>query len=167
MVRDGSVVQTDEAHSRHTDRLSHELGHCKLASCLFYVCILMFSYLKKIGHHRQVSHETHRWQHLARWVQWFHSHRGRRRICWQAQAQELAKYFASLPETERPTIILSSPFCECWPPHLTCSRSKACRDRCLQTAQPISDELGLPIFVDHGSNHLNKLYACSNVLRKA
>lgn len=30
-----------------------------------------------------------------------------------AQADELADYFMSLPEHERPTIILSSPYCEC------------------------------------------------------
>ena len=28
------------------------------------------------------------------------------------QAQELAEYFLSLPEDQRPTIILSSPYCE-------------------------------------------------------
>ncbi|KAH9898443.1 histidine phosphatase superfamily [Cubamyces lactineus] len=50
-----------------------------------------------------------------------------------AQAQELADYFLSLPEEERPTILLSSPYY-----------------RCLQTAVPTAQKLGLPLYVEHG-----------------
>ncbi|KAI0374213.1 PGAM-domain-containing protein [Pilatotrama ljubarskyi] len=49
------------------------------------------------------------------------------------QAQELADYFLSLPEDLRPTIILSSPYY-----------------RCLQTAVPSAQKLGLPLYVEHG-----------------
>ncbi|KAI5898340.1 PGAM-domain-containing protein [Schizophyllum commune H4-8] len=49
------------------------------------------------------------------------------------QAEETARYFASLPEDERPTLIFSSPYY-----------------RCLQTVQPIAKALGLPIYVEHG-----------------
>ncbi|KAI9063023.1 phosphoglycerate mutase-like protein [Trametes sanguinea] len=49
------------------------------------------------------------------------------------QAQELADYFLSLPEDERPTIILSSPYY-----------------RCLQTAVPTAQKLDLPLYVEHG-----------------
>ncbi|KAJ7254065.1 histidine phosphatase superfamily [Mycena haematopus] len=51
----------------------------------------------------------------------------------QAQAQELADYFLSLPEDQRPTAIFSSPYY-----------------RCLQTSQPVAKALGVPIFVEHG-----------------
>ncbi|KAJ7619076.1 phosphoglycerate mutase-like protein [Mycena polygramma] len=49
------------------------------------------------------------------------------------QAHELAAYFLSLPEEQRPTAIFSSPYY-----------------RCLQTSQPVSKALGLPIYVEHG-----------------
>ncbi|KAJ6604699.1 histidine phosphatase superfamily [Mycena vulgaris] len=49
------------------------------------------------------------------------------------QAQELAEYFLSLPENQRPTAIFSSPYY-----------------RCLQTANPVSAALGVPIYVEHG-----------------
>jgi len=49
------------------------------------------------------------------------------------QAKELASYFASLPEDQRPTAIFSSPYY-----------------RCLQTSQPTSEALGVPIYVEHG-----------------
>ncbi|KAG7099258.1 hypothetical protein E1B28_001121 [Marasmius oreades] len=49
------------------------------------------------------------------------------------QAEELATYFLSLPEDKRPTAIFSSPYY-----------------RCLQTSKPVSDALGLPIYVEHG-----------------
>ncbi|KAF5314135.1 hypothetical protein D9611_006886 [Ephemerocybe angulata] len=52
--------------------------------------------------------------------------------CVQAQAQELADYFLSLPEDQRPTAIFSSPFY-----------------RCLQTSQPTAKALGLPIHIEH------------------
>ncbi|TFK41114.1 histidine phosphatase superfamily [Crucibulum laeve] len=51
----------------------------------------------------------------------------------EAQAEELAQYFLSLPEEERPTAIFSSPFY-----------------RCLQTSKPVARALGLPIYVEHG-----------------
>ncbi|KII93515.1 hypothetical protein PLICRDRAFT_673492 [Plicaturopsis crispa FD-325 SS-3] len=51
----------------------------------------------------------------------------------ETQAKETAAYFLSLPENERPTVIFSSPYY-----------------RCLQTAQPISQALNVPIFVEHG-----------------
>jgi len=50
-----------------------------------------------------------------------------------SQAQELAEYFLSLREGERPTAIFSSPYY-----------------RCLQTSKPISNALKVPIFVEHG-----------------
>ncbi|TBU65026.1 histidine phosphatase superfamily [Dichomitus squalens] len=50
-----------------------------------------------------------------------------------SQAKELADFFISLPEEERPTIVLSSPY-----------------HRCLQTAQPTAEALKLPIYVEHG-----------------
>jgi len=49
------------------------------------------------------------------------------------QAQELANYFLSLDEDQRPTAIFSSPY-----------------SRCLQTSQPVAKALGLPIYVEHG-----------------
>ncbi|KAJ7181708.1 phosphoglycerate mutase-like protein [Mycena crocata] len=49
------------------------------------------------------------------------------------QAQELADYFLTLPEDQRPTAIFSSPYY-----------------RCLQTSQPTSIALGVPIYVEHG-----------------
>ncbi|KAI0078918.1 phosphoglycerate mutase-like protein [Panus rudis PR-1116 ss-1] len=49
------------------------------------------------------------------------------------QAKELADYFLSLPEDERPTAIFSSPYY-----------------RCLQTAKPVAVALNLPLYVDHG-----------------
>ncbi|KIK43558.1 hypothetical protein CY34DRAFT_81584 [Suillus luteus UH-Slu-Lm8-n1] len=51
----------------------------------------------------------------------------------EAQAQELAAYFLAIPEEKRPTIILSSPYY-----------------RCLQTSQPTSRALEVPIYVEHG-----------------
>ncbi|KAL0580407.1 C6 zinc cluster transcription factor-like protein [Marasmius crinis-equi] len=49
------------------------------------------------------------------------------------QAEELAQYFLSLPEDQRPTAIFSSPYY-----------------RCLQTSKPVSEALGVPIYVEHG-----------------
>ncbi|THV04907.1 phosphoglycerate mutase-like protein [Dendrothele bispora CBS 962.96] len=49
------------------------------------------------------------------------------------QAEELATYFSSLPEDQRPTAIFSSPYY-----------------RCLQTAKPTSIALNIPIYVEHG-----------------
>ncbi|KAH9849802.1 histidine phosphatase superfamily [Lenzites betulinus] len=49
------------------------------------------------------------------------------------QAHELGDYFLSLPEDQRPTIILSSPYY-----------------RCLQTSVPTAQKLGLPLYVEHG-----------------
>ncbi|PAV22401.1 phosphoglycerate mutase [Pyrrhoderma noxium] len=49
------------------------------------------------------------------------------------QAKELANYFLSLPVEKRPTAIFSSPFY-----------------RCLQTARPTAEALGLPLYVEHG-----------------
>ncbi|KAG5648030.1 hypothetical protein DXG03_007065 [Asterophora parasitica] len=51
----------------------------------------------------------------------------------ETQAKELGEYFLSLPDEERPTAIFSSPYY-----------------RCLQTSQPVSQALGLPIYVEHG-----------------
>ncbi|KAI0322725.1 histidine phosphatase superfamily [Amylostereum chailletii] len=51
----------------------------------------------------------------------------------ETQAKEVADYFASLPEDERPTAIFSSPYY-----------------RCIQTAKPVSEALGVPIYVEHG-----------------
>ncbi|KAG8857409.1 hypothetical protein FRB96_005708 [Tulasnella sp. 330] len=50
-----------------------------------------------------------------------------------AQAEQLASYFSSLPEDQRPTAIFSSPFY-----------------RCLQTSTPVAKALGLPLHVEHG-----------------
>lgn len=33
------------------------------------------------------------------------------RECYQTQAEEVAQYFLSLPEDERPTAVFSSPYC--------------------------------------------------------
>ncbi|KAL8277438.1 hypothetical protein RQP46_010160 [Phenoliferia psychrophenolica] len=52
------------------------------------------------------------------------------RLSW---AKELAKWFAALPEKERPQAIISSPLY-----------------RCLQTATPAAEALGLPIVCEHG-----------------
>ncbi|KAJ6610044.1 histidine phosphatase superfamily [Mycena sp. CBHHK59/15] len=49
------------------------------------------------------------------------------------QAQELAAYFMTLPEEDRPTAIFSSPYY-----------------RCLQTSKPVSNALGVPVYVEHG-----------------
>lgn len=49
------------------------------------------------------------------------------------QAQELADYFLSLPEEQRPTAIFSSPYY-----------------RCLQTTKPVSNALNIPIYAEHG-----------------
>ncbi|KAJ7837569.1 phosphoglycerate mutase-like protein [Mycena olivaceomarginata] len=49
------------------------------------------------------------------------------------QAQELAEYFLTLPEDQRPTAIFSSPYY-----------------RCLQTSKPVAKALGVPIYVEHG-----------------
>ncbi|KAJ3479925.1 hypothetical protein NLI96_g8707 [Meripilus lineatus] len=51
----------------------------------------------------------------------------------ETQAQELAEYFVSLPEEQRPSAIFSSPYY-----------------RCLQTAKPVAGALGVPIYVEHG-----------------
>lgn len=51
----------------------------------------------------------------------------------ETQAKELAEYFASLPEDQRPTAIYSSPYY-----------------RCLQTIRPTSQALNVPIYVEHG-----------------
>jgi len=51
----------------------------------------------------------------------------------EEQARELAEHFKSLPLEHRPTAIFSSPYY-----------------RCLQTAQPTSIALGIPIYVEHG-----------------
>ncbi|KAJ7631042.1 phosphoglycerate mutase-like protein [Roridomyces roridus] len=51
----------------------------------------------------------------------------------ETQAQELADYFLSLPEDQRPTAIFSSPYY-----------------RCLQTAHPTAVALSLPLYVEHG-----------------
>ncbi|KAF7320282.1 hypothetical protein MKEN_00812900 [Mycena kentingensis (nom. inval.)] len=51
----------------------------------------------------------------------------------ETQADQLAKYFLSLPEEDRPTLIASSPYY-----------------RCLQTAAPTSRALATPIFVESG-----------------
>ncbi|KXN89984.1 Transcription factor tau 55 kDa subunit [Leucoagaricus sp. SymC.cos] len=51
----------------------------------------------------------------------------------EAQAKELASYFLSLPEDERPTAIFSSPYY-----------------RCLQTSQPTAQALNTPLYVEHG-----------------
>ncbi|KAI0757041.1 histidine phosphatase superfamily [Daedaleopsis nitida] len=49
------------------------------------------------------------------------------------QAEELAQFFLSIPEDERPTAIFSSPYY-----------------RCLQTAKPTAELLKLPLYVEHG-----------------
>ncbi|KAI0735212.1 histidine phosphatase superfamily [Earliella scabrosa] len=49
------------------------------------------------------------------------------------QAEELARFFLSFPEEERPTAIFSSPYY-----------------RCLQTAKPSAELLKLPLYVEHG-----------------
>ncbi|KAF9531963.1 histidine phosphatase superfamily [Crepidotus variabilis] len=51
----------------------------------------------------------------------------------EAQAEELAKHFLSLPEDQRPTAIFSSPYY-----------------RCIQTAQPTSQHLNIPLYIEHG-----------------
>ncbi|GAB1517193.1 C6 zinc cluster transcription factor-like protein [Rhizoctonia solani] len=50
-----------------------------------------------------------------------------------AQAADLAKYIKSLPEEQRPSLLFSSPYY-----------------RCLQTSNPSSEILDLPIYVEHG-----------------
>jgi len=55
------------------------------------------------------------------------------------QAREVAQHFASLPEDKRPTVVVSSPYI-----------------RCLQTAAPTGEALGLPLYVEHG---LSEWYA--------
>ncbi|KAF7347792.1 PGAM-domain-containing protein [Mycena venus] len=50
-----------------------------------------------------------------------------------SQAQEVAEYFLTLPEAQRPTAIFSSPYY-----------------RCLQTSKPVSNALGIPVYVEHG-----------------
>ncbi|KAJ1310426.1 hypothetical protein OPQ81_007159 [Rhizoctonia solani] len=50
-----------------------------------------------------------------------------------AQAVDLAKFIKSLPENQRPTLLFSSPYY-----------------RCLQTSNPSSEILGIPIYVEHG-----------------
>ncbi|KZV77740.1 phosphoglycerate mutase-like protein [Peniophora sp. CONT] len=51
----------------------------------------------------------------------------------ETQAKEVADYFLSLPEDERPTAIFSSPYY-----------------RCIQTIAPTAEALGVPIFIEHG-----------------
>jgi len=51
----------------------------------------------------------------------------------EVQAREVANYFKSLPEDQRPTAIFSSP-----------------SYRCLQTSKPVAIALGVPIYVEHG-----------------
>ncbi|KAI0044931.1 phosphoglycerate mutase-like protein [Auriscalpium vulgare] len=51
----------------------------------------------------------------------------------ESQAEEVAQFFLSLPEDERPTAIFSSPYY-----------------RCLQTIKPTSKALGVPIYAEHG-----------------
>lgn len=51
----------------------------------------------------------------------------------ETQAEELAQYFLSLPEEERPTALFSSPYY-----------------RCLQTSKPVANALNIPIYVEHG-----------------
>ncbi|KAH9082158.1 histidine phosphatase superfamily [Lactarius deliciosus] len=51
----------------------------------------------------------------------------------ETQAKEVADYFLSLPEDQRPTAIFSSPYY-----------------RCLQTSKPTAAALGLPIYAEHG-----------------
>jgi len=51
----------------------------------------------------------------------------------EVQAREVADYFLSLPEDQRPTAIFSSPYY-----------------RCLQTSKPTAIALGLPIYAEHG-----------------
>lgn len=51
----------------------------------------------------------------------------------ETQAKEVAAYFLSLPESERPTAIFSSPYY-----------------RCLQTALPTAQALNIPIYIEHG-----------------
>ncbi|CUA72244.1 putative protein YNL108C [Saccharomyces cerevisiae S288c] [Rhizoctonia solani] len=50
-----------------------------------------------------------------------------------AQAADLANFIKSLPEEHRPTLLFSSPYY-----------------RCLQTTNPTSEVLGIPIYVEHG-----------------
>ncbi|KAF8610130.1 phosphoglycerate mutase-like protein [Ceratobasidium sp. AG-I] len=54
------------------------------------------------------------------------------------QAISLAKHIASLPEDRRPTLLFSAPY-----------------SRCLQTANPTAEILGLPILVEHGLGEWN------------
>lgn len=49
------------------------------------------------------------------------------------QAEETAAYFLSLPQSERPTAIFSSPYY-----------------RCIQTSLPVSKALNIPIYIEHG-----------------
>jgi len=51
----------------------------------------------------------------------------------ETQAEELAAFFESLPEDERPTALFCSPFY-----------------RCLQTANPVAKRLGIPFYIEHG-----------------
>jgi len=51
----------------------------------------------------------------------------------EEQAKEVAAYFYSLPEDQRPTAIFSSPYY-----------------RCLQTSKPTANTLGIPIYAEHG-----------------
>jgi len=51
----------------------------------------------------------------------------------EEQAREVAAYFHSWPEDQRPTAIFSSPYY-----------------RCLQTSQPTAKKLDIPIYAEHG-----------------
>ncbi|TDL28486.1 phosphoglycerate mutase-like protein [Rickenella mellea] len=57
----------------------------------------------------------------------------------ESQAEELANYFASLPGAGKPTAIFSSPYY-----------------RCLQTAQPTSDALHVPIHQENVKSRVDK-----------
>ncbi|KAF7306968.1 hypothetical protein MIND_00489600 [Mycena indigotica] len=51
----------------------------------------------------------------------------------EEQAKELADYFLTLPQDQRPTLIFSSPYY-----------------RCLQTSAPTAKALSLPLYIEHG-----------------
>jgi transcription factor C subunit 7 len=67
-------------------------------------------------------------------------------MCVQAQAGILAQRFLSMPEHERPTAIFSSVLRSWYHTHLAYNG----KDRCLQTAAPIAQALGLPVYVEQG-----------------
>jgi transcription factor C subunit 7 len=75
----------------------------------------------------------------------------------KAQAKEVADYFLSLPEDQRPTAIFSSPYCEMQAEYCpyTLPMTSDLPDRCLQTSKPTSIALGLPIYAEHGELRLS------------